>query len=101
MHLNLTQEDKENLKKIKFQRDRILYCLEKYGSITVNDCFYALGIAAAPRRIKDLKDKHNIPIESVSKKGKNRWGDKNVPYVEYTLDFDKYKDFKFFGGKYA
>ncbi len=78
----LTEKDKENLKKIKIQKDRILYCLEKFGKITVNDCFYALGIAAAPRRIKDLRDKENIPIE-------------------YTLDTDEYTDFKYFGGKYA
>jgi len=53
----LTDKDRENLKKIKSQRDRILYCLEKFGKITVNDCVYALGIAAGPRRIKDLRDK--------------------------------------------
>ncbi len=97
----LTENDRENLKKIKSQCDRILYCLEKFGKITVNDCVYALGIAAGPRRIKDLRDKHNIPIESIPRKGKNRWGDKNTPYVEYTLDTDKYTEFKYFGGKYA
>lgn len=96
----LTEKDRENLKKIKHQKDRILYCLEKFGKITVNDCFYALGIAAAPRRIKDLKDRDNIPIESIPKKGKDRWR-QDTNYVEYTLDTDKYTDFKYFGGEYA
>lgn len=95
----LTNEEKLKLKKLN-QRERILYCLEKYKTITVNDCFRHLGIAAAPRRIKDLKDKENIPIDSVPKKGKDRWG-QETSYVEYTLDTDKYTDFKYFGGEYA
>ena len=95
----LTEDEKTKLKKLK-QRERILYCLEKFGKITVNDCFYALGIAAAPRRIKDLRDKENIPIESIPRKGKDRWG-QDTNYVEYTLDIDKYTDFKYFGGEYA
>lgn len=96
----LTEDEKEKLKKLK-QRERILYCLEKFGKITVNDCFYALGIAAAPRRIKDLRDMENIPIESIPKKGKDRWG-QDTNYVEYTLDTDKYTQNRLYlGGSYA
>jgi len=96
----LTEEEKQKLKKFT-QRERIRYWLEKFGSITVNDCFRFLGIAAAPRRIKDLRDKENVPIESIPKKGKDRWG-QATNYVEYRLDRDKYGENKlYFGGKYA
>lgn len=65
------------------QKERVLYWLENYGTITQEDGKDHLGIARVASRINDLrKEGHNII--TLAEKCRNRFGE-NVTYARYQL----------------
>lgn len=66
------------------QKERLLFYLKRYGSITGAEAFDELGIYRLSARISDLrKEGHNI--ETIYETKENRLGEK-VTYGKYRLN---------------
>jgi hypothetical protein len=64
----------KNLKDLT-QSERVLWYIQEYGSITWFDAYRDLGIARLSAVIYNLLHLEGEPIESITEKGKNRWGE--------------------------
>ena len=66
------------------QRTRILNHLDKFGSITSLEAMQLYGIMRLASRISELR-KSGYDIETVTEKGKNRYGEQTA-YARYILN---------------
>lgn len=67
-----------NIEKFNRQNRIVFEQLMTGRSLTVRDAMINLNINSLPRRVKDLRDLHNIPV-------KDRWSEKGH-YKEYYLE---------------
>lgn len=86
-HKENTTENQQHFdnNKLKFNRQcQLVYNLFKRGKVlTTKNALLEYGIGDLRRRVKDLKDKHNIPVQNRMIKGK---------YKEYYIDQDYFKN---------
>lgn len=65
------------------QRERVLWYIQKYGSITALDAFKDLGITQLSARLCELQDM-GYRFNKVQESAKNRFGEK-VCFIRYSL----------------
>lgn len=72
------------------QSERVMWYINKYGSITWLEAHRDLGVARLSAVIYNLKYIDEEPIESITEKGKNRWGE-STHYSRYYLKGSKFE----------